>query len=179
MRIPAVFISCAIFSMLSLSARRAASQNIPACNSGLMTRQGNAVTMGLQQLTGILDRKLSAAHSNFKDLSLTAAGSNLKVSGTQNGKPIWISGPLTVSNGAVRLHADHIVQSGTHEKALMGLFGKDLADYAHFKKTQSLSARGNSLYIHPDPLLNLSGTVKSVRLEGSSITLTFDSQPCR
>lgn len=61
----------------------------------------------------------------------------------------------------------------------MNLTGKDLADYAHFTDTQSLSARGNDIYIHPDPLLNLSGQVMGVWLNHSSVTLRFASQPCR
>jgi hypothetical protein len=102
---------------------------------------------------------LSGAHSSFSNLRPSAEGGNkLKVSGKNSGTQVVISGPLQAAgNGTLRLHADQIAQNGTPEKGLMGLAGKNLADYAHFKNTQSLCAQGNSIYIHPDPLQHLSG----------------------
>lgn len=97
-----------------------------------------------------------------------------------NGTPVEISGPLQADGGgAVRLHADQIRQNGDGEKALMALIGKSLADYAHFQNNDALSAQGNSLYIYPDLLLNLSGPVTGVTLEDTSMTLIFASQPCQ
>ncbi|MGH9591341.1 MAG: hypothetical protein ACRD25_13160 [Terracidiphilus sp.] len=91
-----------------------------------------------------------------------------------------ISGPLqAVGGGELELHADEILQNGTPEKGLMDLTGKNLADYAHFKNAQSLNTRDNDIYIHPDPLPNLSGQVTGVSLNDSSVTLRFSSQPCR
>ncbi|HEX8713898.1 MAG TPA: hypothetical protein VF730_18640 [Terracidiphilus sp.] len=146
-----------------------------------MRRQGNEITIGLQQLNNIFNQDLKAAHSQFSDLHLSSAGGDkLKVSGKNNGTPVEISGPLEAAgNGAVRLHAEEIKQNGDGEKGLMALTGKSLADYAHFTNTDILSARGNSLFIHPDPLLNVSGQVTGVSLNGSSVTLRFASQPCR
>jgi hypothetical protein len=167
--------------LLPLSARGIAAQNLPACRAQLMTRHGNEITIGLQQLSNVFNQQLRAAHSTFTDLRLSAEGGNkLKVSGKNNGTPVSISGPLqAVGNGALKLHADQIVQNGTPEKALMGLTGKNLADYAHFKNTDSLSTQGNNIFIHPDPLLNVSGRVTGVSLNGSTVTLRFASQPCR
>lgn len=154
---------------------------MPACNTQEMTHQGNQITIGLQQLDDIFNRDLKAAHSPFSDLHLSAVGrGKLKVSGKNNGTPVEISGPLKVDgDGAVRLYAEEIKQNGNGEKTLMNLTGQNLADYAHFTNTDILSARGNSLYIHPDPLLNVSGRVTGVSLDGSSVTLKFASQPCR
>ena len=84
-----------------------------------------------------------------------------------------------MSGGELKLHADEIAQNGIPEKGLMDLTGKTLADYAHFKDTDILSAKGNDLYIHPDPLLNVSGDVTNLSLDNSSVTLRFVSQPCR
>lgn len=161
--------------------QRGAAQDVPACNTRVMTRHGNEITIGLQQLNNIFDKDLKAAHAQFSDLQLSAeGGKKLKVSGKNNGTPVSISGPLEAAgNGALRLHANQIVQNGTPEKALMSLTGKSLADYAHFTDTDILSARGNNLYIHPDPLLNVSGEVTDLSLDGSSVTLRFASQPCR
>ena len=87
--------------------------------------------------------------------------------------------PDPVRTRKLLLHAEEIKQNGDGEKGLMALTGKSLADYAHFTNTDILSARGNSLFIHPDPLLNVSGQVTGVSLNGSSVTLRFASQPCR
>lgn len=180
MRVPGLAIGCGLLLMSRLFVPALAAQNLPACNTQLMTRNGNQITVGLQQLNDLFNRKLRAAHSKFTDLQLADQGGNrLKISGKNNGTPMSISGPLQAANGAVKLHADHIVRNGSHEKGLMDLFGKDLADYANFKKTSSLSAKGNDLYLHPDPLLKVSGAVTAVSLDKAGITLKFASQPCR
>lgn len=181
MRILISAISAGILVMATLAGSPAAGQDLPACNTELMARHGNEITMGLQQLSDMAGKKLRAAGSNFSDLKLAAGhGNRLTISGKKNGNAISISGPLhPMSSGAVKLHADHIVKNGDHDKGLMDFFGKDLADYAHFNKTQILSAQGNNLLIHPDPLLNVSGDVTGVWLRDSKITLKFRSQPCR
>ena len=181
MRFMAYAISLAISLMLPIVAGKAAAQNLPSCNRQVMTRNGNEITIGLEQLGNLFDTDLKAAHSNFSELHLTdARGGKLKVSGINNGKPVQISGPLqVVSGGELKLHADEITQNGMPEKGLMDLTGKTLADYAHFKDTDVLSAKGNDLYIHPDPLLNISGDVTNLSLNNSSVTLRFASQPCR
>lgn len=181
MRIVAYAISLAVSLSLPFSMRGAAAQNLPACNRRVMARNGNEIMIGFEQLSNIFNRDLSAAHSTFSDLALSAGGSNkLTVSGKNNGTPVSISGPLqAVSGGALRLHADKIVQNGDPEKGLMSLTGKSLADFAHFKNTDILSARGDDIFIHPDPLLNLSGQVTGVSLNDSKVTLIFASQPCR
>lgn len=180
MRFAVYAASLAIPLILWISPREAAAQNLPACNRQVMTRHGNEITIGLEQLSNIFNQDLKAAHCNFSEMRLTAAGGNkLKISGKNNGKPVEISGPLqVVSSGALKLHADKIMQNGNAEMGLMDLTGKDLADYAHFKNTQSLSASGNDIYIHPDPLLNVAGQVTGVSLNDSSVTLRFASQPC-
>ena len=167
--------------LLSVSARPGAAQHLPACNPQLITRHGNQITIGFHQLSDAFNRKLRAAHSSFRGLRLAVTSAHtLKVSGKKNGNTISVSGPLqAVGNGSLKLHANHIVRNGDHDKGLMDLFGKTLADYAHFSKTQSLSADNDNLYIHPDPLLDVSGPVTSVSLNQSSVTLTFASQPCR
>lgn len=172
------FVILLIFSILP---QLSAGQDAPACNTRVMRHQGNEITIGLQQLSGVFNRQLKAAHSGFSDLHLSAPGGNkLKVSGINNGTPVSISGPLQIAdNGALKLHANKIVKNGSPEKGLMSLMGKDLADYAHFQNTDSLSAQGNNIYIHPDPLLNVSGRVRRVSLNSSSVTLRFASQPCR
>jgi hypothetical protein len=180
MRIIVGAISIALCLLLELAIPQAAAQDPPACNMRVLSRRGNEITIGLRQLSGIFNQDLKAAHSNFGALRLSAEKGKLNVSGKTNGTPVEISGPLqVVSGGAVRLHADRIVQNGNPEKGLMSLTGKNLADYAHFKDTDSLSAHGNNIYIHPNPLLNLSGQVTGVSLNNSSVTLTFASQPCR
>lgn len=180
MRITGFAIGCAMLFIPWLPAPRVGAQTLPACDTQIMTRNGNQITIGLQQLSALFNQKLSAAHSKFTDLRLTSQGGNkLKVSGKNNGTPISISGPLQAAQGAVKLHADHIVQNGSHEKGVMDLFGKNLADFANFKKAPSLSAKGNDLYLHPDPLLNVSGDVTGVSLNAAGVTLKFASQPCR
>ena len=181
MRIALYTIFFTIPLLLTLSVRGIAAQTLPSCNAQIMKRQGNQITIGLQQLSNVFKKQLGAAHSSFTDLRLSAEGGNkLKVSGKNNGTPVSISGPLqAVGNGSLKLHADQIVQNGTPEKGLMGLTGKNLADYANFKNTDSLSAKGNNIYIHPDPLLNLAADVTGVSLNGSNVILTFASQPCR
>jgi hypothetical protein len=181
MRFIACAISLAISFMLPIVTGKAAAQNLPPCNRQVITRNGNEITIGLEQLGNLFNTDLKTAHSNFSELRLTDAGSGkLKVSGMNNGKPVEISGPLqVVSGGELKLHADEITQNGIPEKGLMDLTGKTLADYAHFKDTDILSAKGNDLYIHPDPLLNISGDVTNLSLDNSSVTLRFASPPCR
>lgn len=180
MRILPSALCLATLLMLLLLTPRASAQALPACNPQY-TRHGHQLTMGLQQLSQLFNQKLSAAHSHFSDLQLSSEGGNkLKVEGKKNGTELAISGPLQpVNNGSLKLHAEHIIRNGTPEKGMMDLFGKDLADYAHFSKTQILSAHGDNLFIHPDPLLNVSGKVSAISLTQSSITLTFASQPCQ
>ena len=179
------FLVCAIALAISLalpvSARRTAAEDIPACNRQVITRHGDEITIGLQQLSNIFNQDLKAAHSPFSDLRLTAAGGDkLTVDGKNNGTPVEISGPLeATSNGVVRLHADQIKQNGDGKKGLMTLTGKTLADFAHFQNTDSLSSRDNDIFIHADRLLNLSGQVSGVWLDNSNVTLKFASQPCR
>jgi hypothetical protein len=181
MRLLIFVMTLAISLMMPISARRATAEGVPACDQRVITRRGNEITIGLQQLGRIFNRDLKAAHSQFSELRLTAEGSDkLKVQGKNNGTPVEISGPLEAAdNGAVRLHAEKIKQNGDGEKGLMALTGKTLADYAHFHNTDSLSARGNDIFIHPDSLLNLSGQVTGISLNNSSVTLRFASQPCR
>lgn len=181
MRFLVYAIALATSAVLPVSAQRAAAEQMPACNRQVMTRRGNEITIGLEQLSRIFNQDLKAAHSPFSDLRLTSAGGEkLTVDGKNNGTPVEISGPLEAAgNGAVRLHADEIKQNGDGEKGLMTLTGKTLADFAHFQNTDSLSSRGNDIFIHPDPLLNLSGEVTGVSLSNSSVTLRFASQPCR
>lgn len=181
MRIVVCAIALAISLMVPVAARRAAAESVPACNRQVMTRHGNEITIGLEQLGNIFNQNLKAAHSQFSDLRLTAEdGNKLRVSGENNGTPVEISGPLQPGDdGAVRLHADEIKQNGDGEKGLMMLSGKTLADFANFQNNDSLSSRGNDIFIYPDPLLNVSGQVTGVSLDGSSVTLTFTSQPCK
>lgn len=86
--------------------------------TGKITRHGNGITIGLEQLSNIFIQDLNAAHSSFSELQLsTPGGDTLKVSGKNNGKAVEISGPMQVVNGgALKLHADQIVQNGTPEK---------------------------------------------------------------
>lgn len=181
MRVVVCVAALGIFLVMLISARRAAAENAPPCNRQLLTRHGNEITIGLEQLSEIFNQDLKAAHSNFSDLRLTAEGGDkLKVEGKNNGTSVEISGPLeTAGNGALKLHADEIKQNGDGEKGLMAITGKTLADYAHFQNTDSLSSRGNDIFIHPNPLLNLSGQVTGVSLSNTSVTLRFASQPCR
>lgn len=177
------FPGCAIFLMLllvlSAPVSQAAAQRLPGCNTREMVRHGNRISIGFQQLGNIFNRNLAANHSTFSNLQLsTEGGDKLKVSGNNNGKPVSIIGPLQpAGGGTVMLRADQIVQNGSPEKGLMGLFGKDLSDY--FKNTPSVSARGDNILIRPDLLLNLSGRVTGVSLDNSGVTLQFASQPCR
>lgn len=181
MRFIVYAISIAMPLALPIATGKAGAQNLPPCNRQAITRNGNEVMIGLEQLANLFNKDLKAAHSSFSDLRLANAGDGkLSVSGENNGKAVEIVGPLqVVSGGALKLHADKIVQNGDPEKGLMNLTGKTLADYAHFKNTQILSARDDDLYIHPDPLLKLSGEVTGVSLSNSSVTLGFASQPCR
>lgn len=181
MRIVVRAIALAVSLMLPVAVRRAAAENVPACNRQVMTRHGNEITIGLEQLGNIFNQNLKAAHSQFRDLRLTAEGGDkLQLSGKNNGTPVEISGPLQpADDGAVRLHADEIKQNGDGEKGLMTLSGKTLADFANFQNNDSLSSRGNDIFIHPDPLLHLRGRVTGVSLSNSSVTLRFASQPCR
>lgn len=181
MRIFVCAISVAMVLMLPPSMARAAARQTPSCNTQLMKRNGAEITVRLQQLTEVFNQKLRRSGSDFSDLQLTSEGHNeLKVSVRQNGKTISISGPLeAASSGAIKLHANKIVRDGTNEKGLMDIFGKDLANYAHFSKTPSLSAQGNNLFIHPDPLLNVSGKVIGLSLNKSHIILKFASRPCQ
>lgn len=178
MRFPGCAISLMLGLVLSGSVPQAAAQRLPICNTREMVRHGNRITIGFQQLANIFNRNLAANHSSFSNLHLSSDGNKLRVSGNNNGKPVSIVGPLQPAEGGkVMLRADQIVQNGSPEKGLMGLFGKELSDY--FKNTPSVSARGNNILIRPDLLLNLSGRVTGVSLNNSGVTLQFASQPCR
>lgn len=181
MRVVVCATALAISLVMLLWTQRATAENVPECNRQVMTPHGNEITIRLEQLSQIFNQDLKAARSPFSDLRLTAAGGNkLKVDGKNNGTPVEISGPLEVAgNGALKLHADQIKQNGDGEKGLMAITGKTLADFAHFQNTDALSSRDNDIFIHPDPLLNLSGQVTGVSLNDSSVTLTYASQPCR
>lgn len=165
--------------VLSTPVSQATAQRLPVCHTREMVRNGNRITIGFQQLANIFNRNLAANHSSFSNLSLSSEGGNrLKVSGNNSGKPVSIVGPLQpAGGGTVMLRADQIIQNGSPEKGLMGLFGKQLSDY--FKNTPSISARGDNILIRPDLLLQLSGRVTGVSLDNSGVTLQFDSQPCR
>jgi hypothetical protein len=111
--------------VLPILTRSAAAQGLPACNTRVMRRSGNEITIGLQRLSNILKRDSSGVHSSFSNLQLPAEGGNkLKVSGKNNGTPVEISGPLEADgSGTLKLHADKIAQNGDPEKGLMSLTG--------------------------------------------------------
>jgi len=179
MRFPGCAISLILVLILSAPVSQATAQRLPVCNTREMVRNGNRITIGFQQLANTFNRNLAANRSTFSDLHLSSEGGNkLRVSGNNNGKPVSIVGPLQPAEGGnVVLRADQIVQNGSPEKGLMGLFGKELSDY--FKNTPSVNARGDNILIRPDLLLNLSGRVTGVSLDNSGVTLQFASQPCR
>lgn len=158
----------------------AANRNLPACDTQVLTRQGNNISIGLDALSKRLNGKLSKAHSHFSQLQLTSEGGNLKIAGKKDGTPMSISGPLQVTgNGRLQVHANQIHDGGAGVKGIMGIFGKNLSDYVNLKKTGSMSVQGNNLRINPDKLLDLHGRATEVKLKKSSIEMRFASQPCQ
>lgn len=52
--------------------------------------------MSLSRLSEHFNQRLQAAHSDLRNLRLSAEGADkLKISGEKNGQPVSISGPLT------------------------------------------------------------------------------------
>jgi hypothetical protein len=131
-------------------------------------------------LSHLLNQRLTAVHSHFSDLKITAVnGDHLKISGKKDGTPMAISGPVKAENGELVLHADHITKNGSGEMMLMSLFGKTLSDYLSLKKTRNLRVEGNDLHANPDGLLKVRGRLTSAHVHGQNLLLQFANQPCR
>lgn len=170
----------ALFFLLSWSGVPAISANLPACNTHVLTRHGKEASIKLSRLSKVFNRKLRAAHSHFSDLNLSIQGKNtLHVSGKDKGQPMSITGPLRAHSGGLRLHARQVTRNGVPVEELVGLFGQELSDYVNAQRSPSLSIDGNNLDIHIDKLLDLSGRVTSVKLQGSTLKMRFASQPCQ
>lgn len=158
----------------------AANRGLPRCDTRVVTRHGSNISIGLDALNQSLNRKLSAAHSDFSEVQLASEDGNLKVSGKKKGTPVSIIGPLQVTgNGLLRLHANKIQKNGDGVEGMMNLFGKNLSDYLSLKKTKSMRVQGDDLIIYPDKLLGLHGRATGVKVLKSRIDLQFASQPCR
>lgn len=159
----------------------AAHAKLPACNSQVLTRRGDTVSIPLPALARLLNHGLHAAHYQFRNLQLTSpAPGHLKVILHRQGKTFSLTGPLkTTPQGVLRLHATHITENGSGVKGLMGLFGQDLADYLKLQRSHAMRVRQNDLFIYPDRLLHLRGKVKALDLSGQHLRLHYASQPCR
>lgn len=154
---------------------------LPACNSQILTRRGDTVSILLPALARLLNHGLHAADYQFHNLQLTAPSpAHLKVSLQRKGEKFTLTGPLTVTpRGVLRLHAVHITENGSGVNGLMGLFGQDLSDYLKLQRSRAMRVRQNDLFIYPDRLLHLHGKVKAIDLSGQRLRLHYASQPCR
>ncbi len=161
--------------LLPMSAER-----LPACERGAFTRRGNRIDITAKSLSRIVNRRLTASHSRFKNVQVMPAGNNdLRISGEKEGTSFSIQGPAEVtSDGKVQIHADKIKKNGNSVKDMMGLFGKSLSDYVK-PKANSIEVHGNDLLIDPDQLLGLKADLRQLRIQGSTIELMFAATPCR
>jgi hypothetical protein len=160
--------------VLPLSAK-----NLPACNRHAFTRRGNRINITTASLSRLVNQRLTAVHSEFKDVQITPWKDGLRISGHKGGNTVSIDGPVAVtSDGVVKIHADHIKKNGNGEKDIMGLFGKTLSDYVN-PKARSVDVQGNDLLIHPDALLGVGADLRQLRIHGSMIELLFAERPCR
>jgi len=173
------FAAAAVLAALFVSS--AIAQNLPRCNSQLLTRQGNHISMSAHALSNVLNRRLAAAGSEYHNLLLVPQANNrLRVAAIKNGDTVSIVGPVqTTDHGEVQIHAEKILKNGAPMKGFMDLFGQDLGDRMHPKDPSILNVQGNDLIIHPDPLLGLRGQATGVQLVGSRIEMQFASPPCR
>ena len=156
-------------------------RGLPVCDTQVLTRNRNRVSMKLQTLSAQLNQQLKTAHASFQNLQLTPEGDgDLKVSGRKNGDIISISGPLQVTKGGkLQLHAKEINKNGSGMKGIMDLFGKDLSDYVNLQKTKSVSIDADNLVVNADRLLGLQGRITAVQLKNESLEMQFASPPCR
>jgi hypothetical protein len=158
-----------------------ASSRPPACDSSLMRRNGHDLILSLADMSRVFSQRLHQADYHFSNLRITSPGPGaLRLSAQKDGKAFSLSGPLTVARpGVLRLHARHIRESGSSVKGMMGLFGQDLHSYLKLTRAPSLRVKGNSLLIYPSRLLGVRGQVTRMALNGQSLRLRFNRQPCR
>ncbi len=167
-----------VFSLLCFLLPLSA-ENLPTCNRHAFTRRGNSINITTQSLSRVINQRLTAAHSDFKDVQVVPSNGGLKISGQKNGKSVSIEGPVEVTtDGVVKIHAQHIEKNGNGEKGVMSLFGKTLSDYLK-PKARSVEVHGNDLLIHPDALLGVAADLRQLRIHGSTIELLFAEPPCR
>lgn len=155
-------------------------ENLPACNRGAFTRRGNRIDITAKSLSGIVNQRLTASHSHFKNVQVIPTNNNeLRISGEKEGNSFSIQGPAEVtSDGKVQIHATKIKKNGNGVKDMMGLFGKSLSDYVK-PNANSIEVHGNDLLIDPDQLLGVRADLRQLRIEGSMIELIFAVPPCR
>lgn len=142
--------------------------------------RGNRISISTTSLSRLVNQRLAASHSHFKNVRVTSSGNNeLKISGEKDGTPVSIEGPAEVTDdGMVRIHAKHIKKNGNGVKDMMGLFGKSLSDYMK-PKANSIAVHGNDLLINPDQLLGVAADLKQLQIHGSTIEMMFATPPCR
>ena len=163
------------FFLLPLSAK-----NLPVCNRRAFTRRGTRISITTAALSRLVNQRLSASHSHFKNVQVASSGGDgLKISGEKDGSPVSIEGPADVtSDGLVRIHARHIKKNGNGVKDMMGLFGKSLSDFMK-PKTNSIEVHGNDLLINPDQLLGVAADLRQLQVHGTTIEMMFADAPCR
>ncbi|MDT8069801.1 MAG: hypothetical protein ROO76_16690 [Terriglobia bacterium] len=168
-----------VFTLLCLLLPLSA-ENLPTCNRHAFTRRGNRISITTQSLSRLINQRLTAVHSDFKNVVVTPSkDGGLNITGQKDGKSVSIDGPVDVtSDGVVRIHAKHIKKNGNGEKNMMSLFGKTLSDYLK-PKARSVDVQGNDLLIHPDDLLGVGADLRQLRIDGSTIELLFAEPPCR
>ncbi len=155
-------------------------KNLPICNRRAFTRRGNRISISTSSLSRLVNQRLTASHSHFKNVQVIPSGNNeLRISGEKDGTPVSIEGPAEVtSDGMVQIHAKHINKNGNGVKDMMGLFGKSLSDYVK-PKANSIEVHGNDLLINPDQLLGVGADLRQLQVHGSMIELMFAEPPCR
>lgn len=154
-------------------------ETLPSCNSRAFTRSGNRIKISASSLSRLVNQRLTASHSHFKNVRVTSSGNELRISGEKDGTPVSIEGPAEVtSDGRVRIDAKHIQKNGNGVKDVMGLFGKSLSDYVK-PKANSIEVHGNDLLINPDQLLGVAADLRQLQIRGSIIEMIFATPPCR
>jgi len=143
----------------------------------------DAANMSLttQAMASILNDYVFAAHdAPLKDISITATGNSLKITGKLHSKgdiPFEEEGVLSLTaEGEIRIHSDKVKAAHLPVKGLMDLLGVDISDLVSTNKIHGVRAEKDDLLLNLEqilPLPRIEGRLTAIQVKGQQIVEYF------
>ncbi len=130
------------------------------------------------------DYVFAAPDAPLKDITVTTAGTSIKVHGKLHAKgdlPFETEGTaIATPEGHIRLHTHKITVAQASVKGLMDLLGLKSSQFINTDKVPGVRLEGNDLILDPAQLLpppHITGRVTEVQVQGEQILQVFGTKP--